>query len=126
MKESVYVERASERAGEGREGRLYAANHRAIGLIRLDVDTIARDEGREISACHRQGCFLVTLHSALANPRLTLSMEFPRSKKIKSARECMSVRFFFFTERECKAAHPRVLIETTLRMTPEVGGIGYR
>lgn len=42
MKESV-CERASER--ERGEGRLHAANHWAIGLIRLDVDTIARDRG---------------------------------------------------------------------------------
>lgn len=53
------IERKSERERFTRDGSCSA-----IGLIRPDVDTIARDRGREMSACHWQGRFPWSLCAA--------------------------------------------------------------
>ena len=115
-------ERASERERGRRREVTHAENHWAIGLIPTWRGHDRLRQGREMFACHWQGLFLG--HFALDSryPRLTLSAKFPRPPKVKSAGER---RFSDFTRRECKA-RTHASIGTTLRMTPEVGGIGYR
>lgn len=105
-------ERERERMSEIEEGKrgeqkLHAANHSAIGQIRLDVDAIARQhgEGREMFACHRQGCFLVTLwRRAVAN--LETGGEISRSSGQCAARKLRPRRAFLtpFARRRREAA----------------------
>lgn len=115
-------ERASERE-RGRRGEItHAGNHYGRSdWSRLDVNTIACDRGVKCSPVIGR-IVSWSLCTRLSLPSINAFDEKFPLPKIKSAGER---RFVDFTERECKA-RTHASIGTTLRMTPEVGGIGYR
>lgn len=108
----VRVSESERERGRGREGEREITRSKshtgAIGLIRLDMDTIARDRGVKCPPVIGKACFLVTLHARLSLPSINvtngISSPSPAARKLSPRGDRFVEGFtFFFYGTEYKA-----------------------